>query len=195
MQISVKLLDPSVATSGDDYFNRLNMLCGDDLLLGRLSPDAFIQKLSDTFSLRPISTDSLPRRAMLDFFSCNDPREYTEAWLVEQNPAAELFYRHHRFLQRRMNVPEPLICEDRICVFLSRSRAWGQFQSNADLMSCFLEYYRGIDPLCLEELGCDARLYLLRTYGMRELLADMLEAGETVSLINTNVNHSKYLTL
>ena len=155
-----------------------------DLVLGCLSTEKYIQKLFDTFTLLKASAEDLPRFTYESCFSNFKPDYFRDIWIVKDDERSAFFYSlFHK-------IPE----DDRfICIMYTEKRKCAQFASNDNIVDNFLEYYRGIDVQSLKEFNDKSRVYLNALDGLSTMLTAHFGENVMLDLTKTHLQHSKYI--
>ena len=171
----------------DDIWTRkLVEYYGDDIILGELSPDQYLRKLSDVFTLVKADRNMIPDSTYeMCFRTLMHKALFRDVWIVKKDDRSELFYDLFRQDYE----------DETMCILYSGAGIDHQFHSNANIFSHFLHYYRGINSEDLHSLSNRARIYLNVLDGMSTLLT--AEYGENVLLnLTTSVSdHGSYLKL
>ena len=189
MDISTNYIEPF---SGADWNRQTYRMHREDLVYGRLSIDAHVRQLHDTFSLEKVSADLLPD-VTRSVFRDQDLTVFHEIWRVEEDERSELLYRQLRAEHARANLSEAEGREDRVFILLDRSRPFSQFISNSDFTCAFLEFFRGIDLRDLEEMTPDGGNYLVSVYALAYELSLTHGTDTIVELPEPRLGHAHYL--
>lgn len=190
MYISTNYIEPF---SGADWNRQTYRMHREDLVYGRLSIDAHVRQLHDTFSLERVSADLLPD-AVRNAFWDQDLTGFREIWRVEEDERSELLYRQLRAEHARADLPESESREERVFILLDRSRPFSHFISNSSFTCAFLEFLRGIDLRDLEEMTPDGGLYLVSVYAVAYELSLTHGTDTIVELPEPRLGHAHYLS-